>query len=56
MPLDMLMEMVSLFGDVIAVDPLTAALFVVGNVILGFSIIVFGLLTLGSAVSLLGPK
>ena len=55
MPLEMFSEMASLFGDVVTVDPLTAALFVVGNVLLGFTIVVFGLLTLGSLGSLFTP-
>ena len=53
MPIEMFAEMIRLFSDVVAVDPLTAALFVFGNIILGFSIVVFGLLTLGSLGSLL---
>ena len=52
MPLDDMLEMASQFQEVLAVDPLSAGLFVFGNILLLGSIGVFGILTLGAVLSL----
>lgn len=55
MPAENLTAMVEYFLEVVQVDPLTALLFVVGNVILLGSIAVFGVLVLGAVASLVRP-
>ena len=53
MPLWMFRQMAELLTDVALSDPLAAALLVVGNLILAFSIGAFGVLTLGAVGSLI---
>ncbi len=55
MPLDDIAEGIRLFAEVVAVDPLSAVLFVVGNVLLLGSIAVFGLLTAWGVLAALRP-
>ena len=51
MPIDTVTEMTRLFGEAMSVDPISAGLFIVGNVLLLGSIAAFGILTLGSLLS-----
>lgn len=53
MPLETAEEATRLFGEVIAADPLSAVLFVVGNVLLVGSIAVFGILAVWGVVAAL---
>lgn len=48
-------DVLSLFGEVVTNDPISALLFVVGNVLLLFSIGLFGGLTVWGLVSALRP-
>lgn len=48
-------EMLDLFANVVTTDPVTALLFVFGNILLLGSIGVFGVLTLGSIAALFRP-
>lgn len=45
-----------LFSEVATVDPLSSVLFVVGNVLLLFSIAFFGVLTIGALIAGLRPR
>ena len=49
-------EIIDLFTTVITSDPLTAILFVFGNILLLGSIAIFGLLTAGSILALVTPN
>jgi hypothetical protein len=53
---DSIVEMPSWFADVAAVDPLSAVLLLVGALITGFSVVVFGVLSLGALVDLVIPE
>ena len=53
---DSIVEMPSWFADVAAVDPLSAVLLLVGALITGVSVAVFGLLSLGALVDLVMPE
>lgn len=56
MPVWTIGEMIRAFGEVATVDPLSTVLFVLGNLILLFSVGLFGVLTLGAIASLLRPR
>lgn len=56
MPIDVLVEILDIFQTVATGDPLSTVLFVVGNVILLFSIAFFGILVLGAVLSLFRPR
>lgn len=55
MPLEMIAEMLELFGTVVTSDPITAVLFVFGNVLLLGSVVIFGVLALGGIFAALRP-
>lgn len=55
MPLDEIEEAASLFAEVIAADPLSGALFLVGNVLLFGSIAVFAVLAIWGVLAALRP-
>lgn len=53
---DSIVEMPDLFADVAAVDPLSALLLVVGALLVGVSVGVFGVLSLGAVLNLVSPE
>lgn len=53
---DSIVQMPELFGDVAAVDPLSAVLLALGALLTGFSVVVFGLLSLGAFVDFVIPE
>ena len=55
MPIEAAEEAIRLFGEVVAVDPLSAGLFLVGNALLLGSIAVFGLLSVWGVIAALRP-
>ena len=48
-------DMVNLFGDVAATSPLSALLLLVGAILVGFSMLVFGYLSVGGVFSTIVP-
>ncbi|WP_433625398.1 hypothetical protein [Halomicrococcus sp. NG-SE-24] len=48
-------DMVNLFGDVAATNPLSALLLLVGAILVGFSMLVFGYLSVGGVFSAIVP-
>ena len=55
MPVEAAEEAIRSFGEVVAVDPISAGLFLVGNALLLGSIAIFGILSVWGVLAALRP-